>query len=176
LSEALPKRPQIFFPEGWQRGRNPVAWLRSVAGNAPYLPLPGGKKIVLTIDHIEQVQSAAGKSTLSSNLQFSFWRENTWVLKRLVELKGLQRRTSFPCRRSSRTFPRSRHSFDCRRNQDAKRARGEAGGGRARVQEVPPRRQKFAQAAGPGADPGGHSADENWRLRSAGAGAGTDAS
>jgi hypothetical protein len=84
----LPKRPQIFFPEGWQRGRNPVAWLRSVAGNAPYLPLPGGKKIVLTIDHIEQVQSAAGKSTLSSNLQFSFWRENTWVLKRLVELKG----------------------------------------------------------------------------------------
>jgi hypothetical protein len=37
-----------------------------VAGNAPYLPLPGGKKIVLTIDHIEQVQSAAGKSTDAS--------------------------------------------------------------------------------------------------------------
>jgi hypothetical protein len=72
--EALPKRPQIFFPEGWQRGRSPAACSNPVAGfsfGRPAGQVHNGRHQMLTTGSV----NGEGLSDPQTRLSFaSIWR------------------------------------------------------------------------------------------------------
>jgi hypothetical protein len=59
-------------------------------GTAPFLTLPSGQRIVITIDHMIERQTAPGRALDPANLQLVFGRENTVVLRLLNQLDPFQ--------------------------------------------------------------------------------------
>jgi len=59
-------------------------------GTAPFLTLPSGRRIRLTIDHIIERQLAPGRALDPTNLRLVFERENTVLLRLLHQLDPFQ--------------------------------------------------------------------------------------
>jgi hypothetical protein len=72
-----PQAVQFFTDAGLTFGSNPTS--------APYYQLPNGQRVQITIDHIIERQSDPTRALDPNNLQLSFRRENTVVL-RLINL------------------------------------------------------------------------------------------
>jgi hypothetical protein len=65
-------------------------------GTAPFLKLPSGQRIRLTIDHIIERQTAPGRALDPANLRLMFERENTVVARLLHQLDPFQTEESTP--------------------------------------------------------------------------------
>jgi hypothetical protein len=67
-----------------------VSFRRTGYGTAPSWLSPDGREVMMTIDHIAERQSDFALALSAKNLQISFWRENTQVLRLVHQLDPFQ--------------------------------------------------------------------------------------